>query len=88
MEKQEVLSIIGDVFEQYTTLPLMFFTLGNYGKGYDVKLSIHPFFFNDFKNSVEKSLNIRFEKDEKIGDMHVLEFCNLCIAKAQSIKTK
>ena len=86
MNKKDVIDTIDDIVEQYTFLPLMFFTLGNYGKGYNVKEVIHPYELSSFREQVERSLNIKLT--ENIDNMHIRAFCNLCIVKAKSVITR
>ena len=83
MDKKEVLGLIENIVEVYTTLPLIFFQLGNSGKGCNVNEAVHPFFLQDFKGALERELGIKIDSDVKeFGNMHINQLCKVCIAKA------
>lgn len=83
MDKKEVLRIIGDIVEWNTGQPLMFFQLGNSGKGYKAGDVVHPSFLKDFKADIEEKLHIKFDGNlNEFGNMHINQLCKLCIAKA------
>ena len=89
MDKKEVLATIGDIVDSYTFLPLMFFQLGNSGKGYNVNGVVHPLELLDFKESLEKSLNIKIGSNIKeFGNMHINQLCKVCVAKAAGNRIK
>jgi hypothetical protein len=89
MDKKEVLATIEDIVDSYTCLPLMFFQLGNSGKGYNVKGVVHPLELLDFKESLEKSLNIKIGSNVKeFGNMHINQLCKLCVAKASGSRVR
>ena len=88
MTKQEVVATITDVVESYTYLPLVFFQLGNSGKGYNMKGVVGGVQLVNFKADLEKALNVELGGTQEFGNMHINQLCNVCVAKAARTKTR
>lgn len=78
MTGREVKSIIADTVEIYTVQPLMFFTLGNSGKGFNMSQIIHPIEWQEFREDLSRDLGIDIPS---FRDMHISRFIDFCIVE-------